>query len=155
MWGKRLIALLLILLVCFLGLIFLIFKSRGLLFRLELLLVVVLLFISFITILGVFIEERWSWTLAFILFTIFIANLLIFRYFVRGHILVFAVTLATALIGFAASIINLGSKKEPKLMPHIEGIEEKTTEVPKIETYGEEEKKKEVEKKASKKSKRR
>ena len=131
MWGKKFIKVLLALLITFLGWIYLAFNTHGLLLKLELALLVVFLFASFIILLGIFVEEQWSWTLSFIFFAIAALNMLFMRYFIAGNSWLFAISLLAALAGFMISIANMGRDKEvieePMLKP----------EVPKVEMYGE------------------
>jgi len=127
MWGKKFIKLLLVFLVFFIGWIFFSFKTHGLLLKLQLLLLIVFMLASFIILLGIFVEERWSWSLSFILFALAILNVLFIKYYVAGNNWLFGITLLAALAGFMISISNMGKDREV--------IEEPIEEMPKVETY--------------------
>lgn len=137
MWGKKFIALLIILLIDFLGLIFLTFETHGLLFRLEILLLLIFLFVSFIIMLGLFVEESWAWALAFIFFAVYLFNLIFLKYFIPGHNILFGGSFVVGIIGFLMSIANLGKKEEE--LPYEDHEKDRKlseyTEVPEVETY--------------------
>jgi len=139
MWGKKFVKLVLLFLVLFLGLISYVFESHGLLFRLELLLLFILLFVAFIIMLGVFVEEKWAWTMGFIFFAVVLINLLILKYFIPGNTVLFAVMVLFALIGFIKSISNMGSEPEQEIIPPLPIKEEKEKvtekEILHIQTY--------------------
>lgn len=130
MWGKKFIGLLLIFLITFLSFLFLIFNSSGLLLKFEILLFLIILFASFIVLLGVYVEERWSWTLSFFVFIIILIDTFLLRYFVGGHFYLYSITFIAGLIGFLFSLANMGRDKEPRIVPY-------EAEKPALETYGE------------------
>ena len=127
MWGEKYVQHLLVFLVAFLSLIFLIFKSHGLLFKLEFVALLVLFLIAAIILLSLFVEERFGFTAAFFFYAVFIINLLFLKYHLSGQWLLFGVSLLAALIGFLLSVMSLGKKVVPLETYHEEV---------KIEPYG-------------------
>jgi len=78
---------------------------------------VFLLFIlvSFLFMLGLFVEERWGYVVGFMLFLLVLVNLLVLKFMLVDNLAVFAIAMIAALIGFIICIANM--KKEPLEVP--------------------------------------
>jgi len=130
MWGEKFLQVLILLLVQLLGTIYLIFNVTGLFFRFELLLLLVFLFISFLMLFGIYIEEQWSWTLAFIYFALVIVNLIFLKFYLFHNLVIFGVTFLAAFIGFVMAIGHMGRGEPEPLDP-----ESSDPKRPKVEIY--------------------
>jgi hypothetical protein len=110
MWGRKLIAVVLISFFYFLAMIPIIFDVRQY-FVLELAIYAVLLLFTIIAVLAIYFEQRWAWSLLTLLFAFGLANLL-WTYFLTLRPFLFAISIVLAVIGFVYSVLNISASEE-------------------------------------------
>lgn len=132
------VALLIILLVDFLGMILLISRSIHYVIF-ELFLLVLFLLLSTIIMVGIYKNKNWSWKIASLFFLLLLINLA-FVYLQSWGIFVFSISSVVAAIGFIISVSNIAGEKKLRLPPP-PIKEEKPAEEIKVEPYGQKAKK--------------
>ena len=115
MWGQKFIQFSIILFITYVCTILLIFKTSGWLFKIEFFVFLLFILVSFLFMLGLFVEERWGYVVGFMLFLLVLVNLLVMKFLLAGNLAVFAIAMIAALIGFIICIANM--KKEPLEVP--------------------------------------
>lgn len=124
----KLLTVLAVLILNFIGVIFLESKMQNY-FTLELVIIVVGILLSILALVGIAAESRWAWPFSTILFALFLANVLFLH--VNIHAFgTFGVLLFVNTIGLLMSILSI--ENEDASGPWDEGI-------PQIETYNKEE----------------
>ncbi|MFH1316453.1 MAG: hypothetical protein ABII01_02975 [Candidatus Woesearchaeota archaeon] len=153
MLGEKYIQVLLILLIHLVALILIMFKTTGLLFRLEILLFLFLLFISLIFLFGLFFEEGWAWVLVMLFFAVNLVNIIFLKSVISDNLILFGILVIVDFIGFFKAIANIGEEDEDMEIEPYESEEKKVKkEAPKVEVYDNKSKsKKTAGKKSSKK----
>ncbi|MFH1053520.1 MAG: hypothetical protein V1740_03840 [Candidatus Woesearchaeota archaeon] len=136
MLGEKYIQVLLILLIHLVALILIMFKTTGLLFRLELLLFLFLLFISLIFLFGLFFEEGWAWVLVMLFFAVNLVNIIFLKTIISDNLILFGILIVVDFIGFFKAIANIGEEEEDMEIEPYESEEKKVEkEAPKVEIY--------------------
>ena len=100
-----------ILLIVFLGLINMIFNLHKIFLVLELILLLVIAFFTFISMIAVYNDARWGWIFLFYIFGLILFDIL-FIYYIWGKPEFFFIITIVALIGFLISVMNIKKKKE-------------------------------------------
>jgi len=118
----------------FIGAIFLLTKAGGIPYYLEIIYILVALFISLVVLMGSAFDARWTWPLATILFAVNMANA-VCLYLIIGAMLSFVLLLLFNSIGILASVLlisdededdDFNSEPEPVETYDVEAEEKKT-----------------------------
>jgi len=135
MGGDKYIQILLLLLIHSVVLILLLFRTTGIVFRLELLLFLFLLFISLIFMFGLFFEEGWAWILIMLFFAVNLINLVFLKTIIADNLVFFGIVLIIDIIGFFKAIGSIGDEEDYDIEPHDESKKKAPS---KLEVYGKE-----------------
>lgn len=95
----------------FIGALFLLTKAGGIPFYLEIVYLLVAIFATLIFLAGLVFEARWAWPLATILFAVNLANA-VCLYIIIGAILTFVLLILINSIGILASMLSINDEKE-------------------------------------------
>jgi len=93
----------------FIGAIFLLTKAGGVPYYLEIIYILFALFVSFIVLLGCAFDARWTWPLATILFAVNMANA-VCLYLIIGAMLSFVLLLLFNSIGILTSVLLISDE---------------------------------------------
>jgi hypothetical protein len=114
----------------FIGALFLLTKAGGIPFYLEIVYLLVAIFATLIFLAGLVFEAKWAWPLATILFAVNLANA-VCLYIVIGALLTFVLMVIISSIGILTAMLSINDEKEDADL----GIPETP-----VETYAEDEK---------------
>ena len=95
----------------FIGALFLLTKAGGIPFYLEIVYLLVAIFATLIFLAGIVFEARWAWPLATILFAVNLANA-VCLYILIGAILTFVLLILINSIGILAAMLSINDEKE-------------------------------------------
>jgi len=131
------LALLVILLIDFTGMIILVSRSINYVIF-EFFLLVLFLLLSAIIVVGVYKNKSWAWKVASLFFLLLLINLA-FTYLQSWGIIVFSISSILAAVGFIISVSNMAAYRKLRLPPKPEKLEEPLEDVKDevhVETYG-------------------
>jgi len=95
----------------FIGALFLLTKTSGIPFYLEIVYLLVAIFATLIFLAGLVFEAKWAWPLATILFAVNLANA-VCLYILIGAILTFVLLVLINSIGILAAMLSINDEKE-------------------------------------------
>jgi len=95
----------------FIGALFLLTKAGGIPFYLEIVYMLVMIFATLIFLAGVVFEAKWAWPLATIMFALNLANT-VCLYLVIGAIITFVLMIIVNAIGILAAMLSINDEVE-------------------------------------------